>query len=96
VVDIGLGHLAEKLPGERGQTLHVASLTLGVEGVERERTLPTAAHTGEANEFVPGENQVDVAEVVFPRAFDDDIRGGHTSVLAISGRMAATAPEGRK
>ena len=40
VIDVGLGHLAQELPGVAGQGLDVPPLPLGVERVERQRDLP--------------------------------------------------------
>jgi len=52
-VDVWLGHLAEELPGEARKALDVAALPLGIEGVEGQRTLPRAAHAGQADQLVP-------------------------------------------
>ena len=38
-VDVGLGHLPEKLPGEAGQALDVTPLALGIQRVEGQRAL---------------------------------------------------------
>ena len=71
-VDVGLVHLAEELPGVRRQRLDVAALALGVDGVERQRRLARAGETGEHDQPIAGQHEVDVAEVVLARPADDD------------------------
>ena len=71
-VDVGLVHLAEELPGVRRQRLDVAALALGVDRVERQRRLARARQTGEHDQLVAREHEVDVAEVVLARPADDD------------------------
>jgi hypothetical protein len=78
VVDIGLGHLAQELPGEGREALDVATLALGEDRIERQRTFAAAGHPSEANELVAGEGDVDRAQVVLAGAFDNDVGGGHT------------------
>ena len=63
-VHVGLVHLAEELPGVAGQRLHVASLPLGVDGVEGQRALARAGQPGEDDQPVARQVQRDVAEVV--------------------------------
>ena len=76
-VHVGLGHLPEKLPGETGETLHVAPLPLGIERVEGQRTLPRPAHPREANQPVAGQHQIDVAQIVLSGAANEDVGSGH-------------------
>ena len=72
-VDVGLVHLAEELAGVRRQRLDVPALTLGEDGVERQRGLPGAGESGEHDQGVPREVQRDVLEVVLPGASDDEL-----------------------
>ena len=72
VIDVRLRQLAEELPGVAGQRFDVPPLALGVERVERERTLARAADAGEDDQLVARQVEVDVAEVVFAGAADDD------------------------
>ena len=51
VVDVGLGHLAQELPGEAGQAFDVAPLPFGIERVERQRALARPADAGEADQL---------------------------------------------
>ena len=71
-VDVGLVHLPEELAGVGGERLDVAALALGVDRVERERRLARAREPGEDDELVARQLEVDVAEVVLPRALHDD------------------------
>ena len=70
VVHIGLVHLPEEHARVGAQALHIAALTLGVDGVEGEGGLAAARKPGHDYELVAGNLYVDVFEVVFPRAFD--------------------------
>ena len=71
-VDVGLVHLAQELPGVGGQRLDVAALALGEDGVEGQRRLPGTGEPGEDDHGVAGQVQVHVAQVVLPRALDDE------------------------
>ena len=77
LVDVRLLELAQELPGVGRQRLDVAPLALGVEGVEGETGLAGAGDTREDHELVARNLKVDVLEIVFPRAADDDGVVGH-------------------
>ena len=77
LVDVRLLELAQELPGVGRQRLDVAPLALGVEGVEGETGLAGAGDTREDHELVARDLKVDVLEIVFPRAADDDGVVGH-------------------
>jgi len=64
LVDIGLAHAPEELSGIARERLDIPSLPLGVEGRERQCTLAAAADTGDDDELVLGDLEVDVLEVV--------------------------------
>jgi len=70
VVHVRLFHEAQKLPRVGGEGLHIAPLTLRIEGVKGQGTLAAAGEPGQYHEFVPGDLQIDPLEVVFPRAAD--------------------------
>ena len=72
VIDVRLLELAEELAGVGRQRLDVAPLSLGVERVEGQRAFARAADAGEDDELVARQVEVDVAEVVFAGAADDD------------------------
>ena len=77
VVDIGLGHLPQKLPGEARQAFHVPALPLGIQRVEGQRTFARSADAGQANQLIPRQHQIDAAKVMFASATDDDIGCRH-------------------
>jgi hypothetical protein len=79
MVDVGLGHLAQKLPGEGGQAFDVPALALGEERVECQRAFTASGNPGEANELIPRERDVDAEQVVLASAFDNDVGGGHAA-----------------
>ena len=56
-VDLGLGHLAQELPGIAGKTLDVTSLPFGIKRVKRQRALARAGDPGQANELTPREDE---------------------------------------
>ena len=68
VIDVGLLHGGQELPRVGGQRFHVASLPLGVEGVEGERRLARPGQPGDHDQLVAGQVKVDVVEIVRPRA----------------------------
>ena len=70
-IDVGLVHLTEELPGIGAQRLDVAALSLGEDGVERQRGLPRPGQPGEHDQSVPGKVEVDAAEVVLAGTLDD-------------------------
>ena len=76
VVDVGLVHLPQELAGVGAQALHVAALALGVDRVEGEAALAGAGQTGEDDQPVARQLDVDVAQVVLAGAADDDAFGG--------------------
>ena len=79
VIDVGLVHLAEELPGVARQRLDVAPLPLGVERVEGQRALAGAADAGEDDQPVAGQIEVDVPEVMLAGSADDDAGVFHTN-----------------
>ena len=96
-IDIGLVHLAQELAGVGGERLDVAALTLRVYGVEGERRLSGAGEPGDDHEPVLGDRDVDVLEVVHPRAADDYRIARHadspvTAPPAFSPRRASPQP----
>ena len=67
-VDVRLLHLLEKLARVGRERLDVAALPLGVDGVEGQRGLPGAGQTGNHDQPIARQVDIDVAEVVDPRA----------------------------
>ena len=87
LVDVGLLHLAEELAGVGAQALDVAALTLGVDGVEGEAGLAAPRQSGDDDEAVARERDVDVLEVVFARAAHDESILGHVPSVTDCGQM---------
>ena len=91
-VDVGLLHLLEELPRIGGEGLDVATLPLGVDGVEGEGGLTRAREPRQDHELVAGNLEIDGLEVVLARAADDYPVIGHgRPILARAG--AAGEPE---
>ena len=73
VVHVGLVHHRQELPGIGRQGFHIAALALGIDGVESQRGLAGAGQARDHDQPVPGQVQVQVPEVVGPRAADADV-----------------------
>ena len=72
-VAFGLGHLAHKLACVAAEALDVASLSLGIEGVKRERRFARTRHAGDDHEAAAGYVYVDVFEIVYLGSAHGDI-----------------------
>ena len=77
VVDVRLLHEPEELAGVGGERLDVAALALGVDRVERERRLPRAGEARDDHQLVARDADVDVLQVMFAGAADEDVVEGH-------------------
>ena len=86
-VDVRLLEAAQKLPGIARQRFHVAALPLREDGVEGQSRFARPGHPGEYRERSLGYGDVDVLEVVLPRAFDDYPILGADIVLFHSGKI---------
>ena len=77
--DINLGalHLIQELPRIGRQRLHIAALPLRIDGVERQRGLPGAGQPGNHRQRIARYLNVDILEVMLPRAADDQFRQAH-------------------
>ena len=64
VIDIGLFHQRQKLPGVGGQRFDVAALALGIQGIEGQRGFAGTGQTGDDNQPVAGQVEIDVVQVV--------------------------------
>jgi hypothetical protein len=69
-VDVGFVHLAEEHPGVGRQGFDVAALALGEDRVEGQRGLAGPGQAGEDDHGVAWQGDLDVFEVVCPRALD--------------------------
>ena len=65
--DIRLLHLVEKLPCVRTQGFHIAALPLGVERIERKRTLSASGKTGDDSQRIPRNRDVNIPQIVLIR-----------------------------
>ena len=72
VVDVGLLHHAQELARVGRQRLDVAALAFGVDGVERERGFAGTGQAGDHDQLVARQVEIDVLQVVRPRAADAD------------------------
>ena len=70
---VGFLHELQKLPRVSGEGFDVAALSFRVQRVERERALARARETGDNDQAVAREIEVDVLEVVRARAADADV-----------------------
>ncbi len=77
MVDVGLGHLPQKLPREAGEAFDVPPLPLGIQRVEGQRAFAGAAYAGQADQLIARQYEIDVPQVMFAGALDDDIRSSH-------------------
>ena len=68
----GFGELLEELPRVGRQRFDVASLPLGVDGVEGERRLARAARPGDDDQAIAGELAADVSKIVLACAANDE------------------------
>ena len=77
ILHVRLVHEFQELPGVGRQGLHVAALPFGIKDVEGQGGFARTAHPGDHDEPVAGQFQVDILEVVFPGAPDNDLVDGH-------------------
>ncbi len=59
-------HIADELPGVGAEAFHIASLPFGVDGVESQRRFTAAADTGDHDQLIFGDADVDVLQIVHP------------------------------
>jgi hypothetical protein len=69
---VRLVHLLQKLPGIGREALHVATLALGIQGVEGQGTLSGAGDAGDDHQLVARDLDVDTLQIVLAGTLDDD------------------------
>ncbi len=65
-------HLTQKLPGVGREALHIPSLALRVNRVKGQRALPRSGKAGQHNQFISGNIQINMFQIIFSRAADTD------------------------
>src|SRR5690606_9664495 len=75
-VDGGFVHAIQELPRISGESLDIASLTLGIDGVEGQGRLARSADASDDDQLSRRQRQVEVAQVVLAGTLDDDALGG--------------------
>ena len=68
--------LAKKLPRVRGERLDVASLALGEDGVKGKGRFARTGETGEDDQGIPRNIQVDVSQIVHACTANAELRAG--------------------
>ena len=76
-IDFRAFHLIEELTRVGRKRFDVAALAFRVDGVERERGFAGTRQTGNDGERVARNLDVDVLEIVLPRAPDDEFSQAH-------------------
>src|SRR5215471_5171367 len=72
-----LVHAIEELSRVRREGLDVAPLTLGIERVEHERRLPRSRDSGDDDQLIEREVEIEILEIVLARATHaDGVAGG--------------------
>src|SRR5690606_2107138 len=83
VVDVRFFHHRQELPRVGRQRLDISALPFSVDRIERERRLAGTRQAGEHDQFVAGQTQIHVPEVMSSRAADVDVfHKGSFAVLA--------------
>ena len=70
LVHIGLFHLAQEHAGIAGKAFHIAALAVRKDGIKGQAGLAGAGKARHNNQLVARQNQVDVFQVMLPRALD--------------------------
>src|SRR6185437_3696007 len=80
-------HLVEKLARVGRERLHIAALTLSVDGVEGERTLARAGQPRDHRQGIPRDRDRDVPQVVLPRTAHLNVSEAHRRASADYGHL---------
>ena len=72
LVNIRLFHLTQKLSGIRGQRFHISALSFRVKGIKGKGAFPGAADTCKDHQFISGNGQIYIFQVVLSGTPDDD------------------------
>ncbi len=77
LIDIRLLQLIEELPRIRRQRFDVFPLSLGIDGIERQRRFSRAGQAGDDDQLIAGDIDVNVFEIVLAGAADSDGFSNH-------------------
>ena len=83
-VHVGAFHLVEKLARVGGERFDVAALAFGIQSVECERGFAGTGKAGNDGQRIPGNLEIDVLEIVLPRAANNDFLEAH--VIPMTGK----------
>ena len=72
-VHIGLVHLTEELAGIGRKALHIAPLTLCVDGIKGKAGLAGTGQTGENHQLVSGDGQINILQIILSGTLDADL-----------------------
>ena len=73
MIDIGLLHHRQELPGIGRKRFDVAALTLSVQGVKSQRRFSRTGQAGDYDEFVARYGEINVFQVVGASPLNDDL-----------------------
>ena len=71
LINVGMLHVADEMTGVRGVGLHIAALSLGVDGVKRQRRLATPAQSGDDHQLLLRDCQRHIFQIVLTRTRDN-------------------------
>ena len=95
-IDVRLFHELQELPCVGRERLDITALALGVERVERERTLARAGKTRDNDQPVPRQIEIDILEIVRACAANADVfhagAGALDNLLIYSLSVALSKP----
>jgi hypothetical protein len=70
VINVRFLHLPQELAGIGRKRFYIAALPLGIYGIESQGAFSGARNTGDNYQFVPGDNDVYILEVVLSGTLD--------------------------
>lgn len=88
-IHVRLFHEAEELSGVGAEAFYVTALAFGVDGIEGEARLTGAAQAGNDRELIAGDGYINVSEVVFSGAPDDQRFFGHSLEGSLDDKVAS-------
>ena len=71
-IQIGLFHQIDELAGIGGQAFNVAALPFGIQRIKSQRRLARSRQSGNDDQLIARQIQINVFQIVFARAADPD------------------------